>query len=341
LDMFNTFRRICLLVMVSTTLLCSAESRAKSSFYITFSVPNSTRTQPVAINDWLTVTGFWEDAAGDHGFVRNLFGTITQFDAPGTTFTLPTAINNAGIIVGHYSAASGSEEGFLRTADGKFTTIAPGGRGSFALAAAINDSGMVTGSYQTGSSGDLPTFGFLRYPDGGIVTFSIPGSTDVEPTSINAGGDITGHYTYEGGTQIGGFVRHGDGHIATFDYALGIVPTSINQSGTISGWYGGTTAFGGFVRSRNGKITPYDAPGPILTQYIDIDAAGDVVGAYGTVPSSGTQHGFLRRPDGRFLTLDAPGAVFTYPTCIDDFGVVAGFYFLPNNTTYTGFLWIP
>jgi hypothetical protein len=72
-----------------------------------------------------------------------------------------------------------------------------------------------------------------------------------------------------------------------------------------------------------------------------MNAEGDVVGAYGTVPNSGTQHGFVRRPDGRFLTLDAPGAVYTYPTCIDDLGAIAGFYFLPKNATYTGFLWIP
>jgi hypothetical protein len=187
---------------------------------------------------------------------------------------------------------------------------------------------MVVGFY-TNTNVVPPGFGFIRYPDRGLVTFGISGSSYVNPVSINTAGEIAGQYLYNGNTQIGGFVRCPDGHITTFEYAEGIVPTAINQAGAITGWYG-TAGFHGFVRSAKGVITPFDPPGTIQTQYIGINREGVVTGSYLAsttgIEQTGIEHGFLRSPDGRLTTIDPPGSTQTNVTAINDLGVITGSY---------------
>ena len=54
----------------------------------TFDMPNSTSTQPAAINAKRQITGVYVDAVGRHGFLRQSDGTLISFDAP-YPFTLP------------------------------------------------------------------------------------------------------------------------------------------------------------------------------------------------------------------------------------------------------------
>ncbi len=328
-------------VFLVAMLCCTAQgaSHPHQAFYITFQVPNGTGTLPVGINDSLSVTGYYNGKDGKtHGFVRHVFGKITTFDVPGSIYTQPIGINNAGEITGVYEDVPGFDRGFIRSPEGHFTTFNPGGAGGSSVPRAIDASGMVIGFYTT-TNIVPPGFGFIRYPDGGLVTFGISGSSYVNPVSINTGGEIAGQYFYNGDTQVGGFVRCPDGDITTFEYAEGIVPTAINQAGTITGWYG-TTGFHGFVRSAEGVITPFDPPGTIQTQYISINREGFVTGSY-LASKPGIEHGFLRSPQGRLTTIDPPGSTQTNVTAINDLGVITGSY-SGNIAPYGGaFLRIP
>lgn len=62
--------------------------------------------------------------------------------------------------------------------------------------------------------------GFLRNPDGAIITFDIPvygqGPISTVPTSINQQGEITGYFS-DGFSFYRGFLRHTDGTLTIFD----------------------------------------------------------------------------------------------------------------------------
>ena len=67
----------------------------------------------------------------------------------------------------------------------------------------------------------------------------------------------------------------------------------------------------------------FDVPGSTGTVPLDINASGDIVGAYA---SAGLQHGFMRTADGTFTTIDYPGAPFTMIAGINSEGAIAGWY---------------
>src|ERR1700761_4986350 len=82
---------------------------------LSFSVPSSTATYPLGINDTGIVTGYSVDSAqASHGFVRDVEGNISTFDVPGSVLTMPTSINTAGDIAGYYEVTAGTPQGFLR-----------------------------------------------------------------------------------------------------------------------------------------------------------------------------------------------------------------------------------
>jgi len=123
----------------------------------------------------------------------------------------------------------------------------------------INRAGVITGTY-TDAQGYR--HGFLRARDGSFTTFDPAGSVSTLATAINARGEIAGYYQDQTATH--GFLRSRDGAFTTFD-APGCCtePNSINQEGTISGYYfdysGNVTH--GFLRARGGTITSFDPPG--------------------------------------------------------------------------------
>jgi hypothetical protein len=312
-------------------------------FFVSVEVSGSTGTYPVGINNSSTVTGYYKDPSQHyHGFVRNLSGKISSFDVVGSTLTQPVGINDSGEIAGIYEDAIWVQRGFLRSSRGAITTFNPGGSAGATVPTAINESGAIVGMYST-SSTVPPAFGFVRYPYGGIVTFTISGSNYVNPQSINASGEIAGEYLYESDSQLGGFVRSVDGEIKTFDYEEGIVPSGINNSGTLAGWYA-TTAFHGFTRSSQGQLTTFDPPGTIVTQNISINRRGEVTGSYSATSSvAGSRplnHGFLRTGSGSIFSFDPPGSTGTTPTGINDFGIVTGWY-LNSTGQAMGFFGLP
>jgi uncharacterized membrane protein len=199
--------------------------RAPDGTFTTFD-PTGSGTQiqiviPYRINASGAVTGTYTDNNGvRHGFLRDPSGNITILDAPGagTSDTEGTDLldmNASGTIVGGISVGDvngvvGTTHSLVLAADGAYTIFDPQQSGAHSsLAEAINDGGAVVGNYR---DSNLVRHGYLRQPDGTVVSFDDPeaaqlpvSTTDVgtEPRSINANGAVVGFYADANG------VRHG------------------------------------------------------------------------------------------------------------------------------------
>ena len=303
---------------------------AAYQFYY-FQVPGAALTNPSSINDSLTVTGTYSTQSGfTGGFVRTAYGQITTFDA-GLVYTGQLRINAVGDIAGIYQDVSGQSRGFVRSADGSITKFNPGGDAGSTDVVDLNDRGSVVGVYLTTNTAP-PTNAFIRDPDGTITSFTVPGGTSVFPCGINDLGEVTGTYTYDGGTQTGGFVRSPGGTITTFTYSAGIVPLAINSAGTITGWYGPPVGSPqGFIRQPDGTITPFSMPnaGTLYTLSMGMNDAGVVTGSY-TFLAPGVPFqqqetlGFARTLQGIVSSFGVSGAVNTTAVAINNANAVIG-----------------
>ena len=173
--------------------------------------------------------------------------------------------------------------------------------------------------------------GFLRTPDGNIISFDAPGAglgfglnEGTVATGINDSGEIGGQYE-DSSLVFHGFVRYADGSFATFDAPgagtgafQGTIGDAINSKGEITGYfYDANNVFHGFVRDRNGSITTFDAPGAGTgalqgTFTLFTFVAGDAINSKGEIAESfidanNVFHGFVRDRNGVFTTFEAPG----------------------------------
>jgi hypothetical protein len=124
--------------------------------------PASTGTYVNALNDSGSITGFFIDSTGYHGFVRQ-GSSITEFDVNGSTLTEGKAINSIGIVTGFYVDASDVSHGFTRDRFGNVTLFdvpyAGMGANQGTVPYSINASGQVAGYF----IGPLGTYhGFVR-----------------------------------------------------------------------------------------------------------------------------------------------------------------------------------
>jgi hypothetical protein len=242
--------------------------------------------------------------------MRDISGKIETFKVS-SYLTQPVAINGCGEIVGIYQDVAGVSRGFIRSSKGEITTFSPGG--------------------------DVRTItNFLRYPGEHIVT-SVDVASVSYPSAINGEGEIPGFWVSHA-TQRDAFWRSRNGHITTFEYAAGIQPLSIHDSGTTAGDYDSPTGPQGIIRSADGKVATFTVPGYLVPANVCINRWDEVTGTYAVQGPFG--EGFVRFPDGKIEEFQAPGATATYSMGIDDFGVVTG-YFTPASTVATGFLRIP
>ena len=151
-----------------------------------------------------------------HGLVRSREGKSTTYDVPGAQSTgcpgCSSGLNQLGIIAGIYADANSVNHGFVRNPDGKFTTFdVPGagtdpyeGTGCFSdCSTSINDRGAITGTY---IDTNFVFHGYLRNPNGKIVTVDPVGSTYTSTVGINDAGAITGNFLDANGVWHG-FVR--------------------------------------------------------------------------------------------------------------------------------------
>src|ERR1700759_1387965 len=115
-----------------TPALCAAQNLQRvqnflpvqSDRLLSFSVPGSTATYPLSMNDTGAITGYYLDSAqATHGFLRDNDGDIHTFDVPGSVLTMGTSINTLGDISGYYEATAGVPQRFVRDSRGNFTTF--------------------------------------------------------------------------------------------------------------------------------------------------------------------------------------------------------------------------
>ena len=256
-------------------------------------------------------------------------------DYPGSTSTSVFGINDAGDVVGHFRDERLLWHGFLLRA-GKFTTIGyPGAPQTWLYG--INASGDIVGAYPDGSN---KQHGFLL-SGGTFKTIDVPGADQTMPYALNSKGDVAGMYFLPGDTtKHYGFAMIG-GRFTTIDYPL---PNDMS-CGT---WIGDSGEVGGHLQEKNGayhgyrwtdgKFTLVEFPGSKTGQLwdsiFDINAAGDILGAYSD--ARGKQRAFLLRK-GVFTTFDVPGSQRTRAHRMNRLGQVAGMFVDGGGITH-GFL---
>lgn len=213
----------------------------------------------------------------------------------------------------------------------------------------INEAGTVAGYYVDQSG---LTHGFVRYHNGSIATFDVPGSLLTVALSINTAGVVTGYYEVPSTSKPvygipQGFVRGVNAEITTFGNGLqfSAQPVSVNVAGEIIGNYPGT-GLGSivFVRSVTGAVSTFSLS--LGSHYSTIatgsNAGGAVVG-YDSSQSLSLAQGFLWAGQGGlptfaggFTPIVVSGSTGTFPTAVNADGAVVGCY--STGAVYHDFL---
>lgn len=271
----------------------------------------------------------------DGSAARDVGGaTFTSLVVPGATFTLPLDINDHGVIVGRYAAA-GRTHGFMRGADGSYSTLDfPGS--NFSVAASISDSGAVAGWYTLPAAPAI-RHGFM-FKDGTFTTIDPPGSVFTNILGINERGDVSGRYCtvapcqVPGNGSFRGFVYR-DGAFTTISVP-GAIETDAFKLAANGALVGGFTPAGGpeqlFVFSHD-EFTTYALPNgkSVSLDNGGINSHGDMVGTYCNagfpclLGPTGT-HGFLLSRNGEFGTVDYPNATASSAIGINARGDIVG-----------------
>jgi hypothetical protein len=309
-----------------------------------------------------------------HESAANVDESIITFDVPASdgNGTIPVAVNLHSIIVGYYFDSNFVSHGFLRNADGTFTTFDAPGAGTIpsdangTFPSDVNQFGTVAGYY---NDANLVSHCFIRSNDGNIVTFDVPGA-DINPadaagsiiTGIGPFGVVAGYYL-DSNFVAHGFLRSSDEKFTFFDApgsAFETLPESVNIEGAVAGLYTDPNElFHAFLRNPDGTFSTWVGPsscdtglqtGCPGTAAYNISASGRILGAYADNSGNFVHHGLLRDRDGRFTTITAPGAgtgidqgtgsnFFFFGTIpgLNDSGAVTATY-LDANNVFHGFL---
>ena len=120
----------------------------------TFTIAGSNYVFVNGINNAGEVVGYYADASGTHGYLRNSNGSILTFDVPGAVnTTVANGVNDLGQIAGYYYDGSVSH-GYLRGSSGIFLTIDHPALGfpftTNTYLYGINNAGTIVGSYGPG-----------------------------------------------------------------------------------------------------------------------------------------------------------------------------------------------
>jgi hypothetical protein len=151
-----------------------------------------------------------------HGLVRSREGKLTTYDVLGAQSTgcpgCSSGLNQLGMIAGIYADTNNVNHGFVRNPNGKFTTfdVPEAGTDPYEgtgcpsdCSTSINDQGAITGTY---IDTNFVFHGYLRNPNGKIVTIDPVGSVYTSIVGINDEGAITGVYI-DANDVWHGFVR--------------------------------------------------------------------------------------------------------------------------------------
>jgi hypothetical protein len=170
-------------------------------------------TWAYSINDFGVIVGAttYSDNSS-HGLLRTFKGSYPDFQFPTTTNNNAAWINDLGVIAGSYARGNNTDfAGFQRTPDGKMTEYSAPGAGPLGtFVYALNLQGTVTG-YVEDSNNEAHSF--IRYANGRIVEFDVPGQMHVPGTglgsaglAINALGQVAGHL-HDPGYAVHAYLR--------------------------------------------------------------------------------------------------------------------------------------
>jgi hypothetical protein len=250
--------------------------------------------------------------------------TFVPIDAPGAGTgqgqgTFPIAINSSGVIVGYFTDGSGVEHGFIRAADGTFTTV-DDPPGTYTQITAINSLGLAAGN----GTNDL---GFVRYRSGNLGPLPVAGAKCVIPVAMNDVGQIAGIACRDFPIERGFLWSHGNSIVFTVPGAGSFVHVAgLNSSGMIAGTCNNARAqetSQAFVRDSAGNITTFSATGSTkYTIAAGINSSGQVAGYYGAGTDNETQS-FVRGADGTIMLLAIAGYQ-AQATGINDSGTIVG-----------------
>jgi hypothetical protein len=90
------------LTLVGAVFIAPATAAPAPNNLVSFTVPGSSGTLPLAINDYGVVTGWYDTTGviGYNGFIREQSGNFTTFQFPGSNATTPVSINANGEVTG-------------------------------------------------------------------------------------------------------------------------------------------------------------------------------------------------------------------------------------------------
>lgn len=195
----------------------------------------------------------------------------------------------------------------------------PNSKGQVALTYASADNVVHIATWRDGSYQTLP---------------DLPGY-EMWARGINNKGQVVG-FAFDSAGNEHGFLRD-VASTTFFDNPLatpGTAAMSINDAGTIVGWYDAADGTIQSFRLDHGQYETIAPPDSVFTFAMTINNQGTVAGAY--VDSNFLAHGFLLRK-GTFTSVDVPGAWQTKIDSINDRGEIAGGYGAPDNT-FHGFV---
>jgi len=174
------------------------------------------------------------------------------------------------------------------------------------------------------------------------TVFKVNG-TPTSAAAINTAGTVTGLYdasTVPNGPYTAhGYVRTSDGTITTFDppNSTGTHPSSINDSGVITGWFTNDAAQSkayGFVREASGTITKFAPSGVTVTFPYSINNKGVITGTCKCAGGS-----FKRSAKGKVQLLSVSNYVM-FAAAVNAHGEIVG-SLEDSNSAYIGFTRTP
>ena len=261
---------------------------------------------------------------------------VKQADCSFTTFTAPSGysiaavggIDDNGYVVGQLQEnKSGNVVGFIRSADGTFTTYAVPKSYTTMFNHRLNNA-VTVGSYQDHK---LNIHGFV-YTAGNEVAVNYPKAAQSWLNGINNAGTVVGAFI-EGVHSKGFQLANGTYTEVAYSGALNTQLESINDNGLVVGYYQDATLDHG-ITWQNGKFQVVDYP---VTKYgtmlIDVNQAGVIVG---NQYSGDFASGFFYSKSG-FSKVVYSGAKAASIGGINNNGVISGQIFFKggNQPGYT------
>ena len=283
-----------------------------------YDFPGAVETELWGISDSTgALTGNFIDASG----IRRGFSGDETIEFPGASETYADFVS-AGRLVGSYVDASGIYHAYIRSPQGKYTSIElPDGPNlAYYFLHGINDAGTYVARAKIVD--DIPRTYIGTFT--GREELRFPGSVSTQGYNINQDGSIVGHYDTADGRRHG-FIARPAGETA----AQPVIPTSFNytfESIAVPGVaYLQLTAssdfedYAGNTRSADGEkivgftlidgvFTTYDFPGSQNTFFYALGNNGQAAGHY--EDSNGLHHGVILE-NGELKQYDFPGAVET------------------------------